>query len=271
MPLYSVKQVRASQNLANANRFSLVTRYVFVPIAWPISAVLASVGMGPNSVTVLRTLIMVTGLAAVCIPTPLALYCGIGAYFLFVIMDLVDGNLSRLLDKASFFGKMMDGFVDTLGIVLLPLALGVHMANRGDPAAFVAGAIAAISFSMMMNLAIRHGFVKKDVELLEAVSGTAKVPNDHPVVSRILSTRKSGAITRFIDQEVFIYLGYMRDIGLVIALLTDTVTGYLIILAALHTTLFIAFSGIRLLRSYVELDIHRHSVSAAARNINEPQ
>ena len=48
--------------------------------------------------------------------------------FLFnVILDCVDGDLARKNDNASFWGKFLDGFIDSLGYALIPIAGGINI------------------------------------------------------------------------------------------------------------------------------------------------
>lgn len=55
-------------------------------------------------------------------------------FYLRYILDVVDGNISRINDSSSYWGKFIDGWVDYLGLVLIPMAVGIgNYLAEGDP------------------------------------------------------------------------------------------------------------------------------------------
>lgn len=96
-----------------------VLRYVEIPGARAFKAV----GLTPNSITLIGFSVCVGG--AVVVASGWPLYGGI-VFLLGGILDLFDGALARLTDKASPFGALLDSVFDRLGEAALFVGLGVY-------------------------------------------------------------------------------------------------------------------------------------------------
>ena len=96
-----------------------VLRYVEIPGARAFNAV----GLTPNSITLVGFSVCVGG--AVVVASGWPLYGGI-VFLLGGFLDLFDGALARLTDKASPFGALLDSVFDRLGEAALFVGLGVY-------------------------------------------------------------------------------------------------------------------------------------------------
>lgn len=96
-----------------------VLRYVELPGARALNAV----GLTPNSITLLGFAVCVAGAALTALGWPL--YGGI-VFLAGGLLDLFDGALARLTDRASPFGALLDSVFDRLGEAALFVGLGLY-------------------------------------------------------------------------------------------------------------------------------------------------
>ena len=66
---------------------------------------------------------------------------GVLFYVLFMFFDVIDGNMARITDSATYFGKFLDGVVDTFVDALLPLSIAVGFYLAGNDILFLFGGV----------------------------------------------------------------------------------------------------------------------------------
>lgn len=96
-----------------------VLRYVELPGARALNAI----GLTPNSITVLGFAVCVAGAVLTALDWPL--YGGI-VFLAGSFLDLFDGALARLTNRASPFGALLDSVFDRLGEAALFVGLGLY-------------------------------------------------------------------------------------------------------------------------------------------------
>jgi phosphatidylglycerophosphate synthase len=111
-------------------------------------------GLSANQVTLLS---LISGiLASVAIIS--GMYClGIALFFMYVMLDFIDGNISRYKDSATYWGKYIDGLSGCFVEFLFPMALGFCCYGlTSNTFLLYYGALAAVA-SVMFSLAMeRH-------------------------------------------------------------------------------------------------------------------
>ncbi|MDP6346102.1 MAG: CDP-alcohol phosphatidyltransferase family protein [Alphaproteobacteria bacterium] len=151
----TLADVEASFN--NQVRNSFVVRHFGRPPANRITPFFYNRGWTANQMTSLR--LALTGLALASLVGDGAASWALAAvlYYLVFVLDLVDGNLARLRDGATYWGRFYDGLVDRLFHTLSPLLAGIGVWSAGGaPWTMVAGAAATVLF-LYQDL-VRHGF-----------------------------------------------------------------------------------------------------------------
>lgn len=256
-------QVRASQNLAKVT-IPLVMRLVFIPMAWPLTVIAARLNASPNQITALRTILIASGALGIACPAPWSLPGGLALYLMAVIADSIDGNLSRLQDSASYFGKYFDGLVDMLADLALPVAIGLRLwlLTPTDPLPVIWGVGASIALAITFLLIHRLAMFEL---MLEKAGGAGKsLPKRaaHPRLDTFLRS-PAGRILLAFDRHGMNVVFDLRYIGLAAALCASRLDLYLVALAGLYALTALAFSVSRLLRGYDALDVRRSSRSAA--------
>ena len=106
-------------NLGREQLRTAVLRYVELPGARALHAI----GLTPNSITLLGFAVCVAGAALTASGWPL--YGGI-VFLAGGFLDLFDGALARLTNRASPFGALLDSVFDRLGEAALFVGLGVY-------------------------------------------------------------------------------------------------------------------------------------------------
>ena len=93
---------------------------IFRNLSFLITPIFIILGISANQATYIRILI---GLCSILLIFSGKIFIGIIIFFLGDIVDCVDGNISRIKNSATFYGKFLDGWVDILIENLLILAL----------------------------------------------------------------------------------------------------------------------------------------------------
>ena len=258
-----IAAVRASQDLAKSS-IPLIMRHAFVPAAWPLTVIAARLGVSPNGATLARAAVSACGLTLIACPSGTAFAAGLGLFVLAKIADSVDGNLARLQDRASYFGKYVDGLVDMVEDLAFPLALAAHLwlAGEADDWVLLAGAVAvfalAVVFISIYRLPLFEAVLEKERGAGAAVASRAA----HPRLDSFFQSGV-GRILRAIDEHGVNAAFDARFLALAAALILDFVPTYLVFLASLYALGACLIVVSRVLRGLLVLDVHRRSRSAA--------
>lgn len=260
----SLSSVRASQDLSGAAR-PMVMRYLAIPAAWPLTVVGHRLGLTANAATLLRALLALLALGLIAAPVGALHLAGLVLYGIALVLDHVDGNLCRMDDSASFFGKYFDGLVDAISESLLPLAIALNIwLMGGSGLLLLAGAGAAMALVLIQNEILRHAITAREIKIAKAAGGKSR-RRTHGALEAWLAGPGIAPVEGFLDRHALNLLWDLRYGGLLVAVPLGAVDVYLYLVAATHIGVLAALIPLRLLRGYAEFDIHRRSRSAAAR------
>lgn len=131
-------------NRCMTRTLSTVYEYPFLWASMLTTPFFLRLGMSANSVTLLMLL---TGLAAAVIiaqGSATAVAAGTLMYLFAQVFDASDGNVARMTNTSSYFGRFIDGVVDIAILLALQLAyVAVLLAHHGHPVLIWAGIFAA--------------------------------------------------------------------------------------------------------------------------------
>ena len=125
-----------------------IVRHIGRPIGNALTPFFFNQGWTANRMTTLR--LMLTLLAAIILGfgSPVVVWLAAVMYYLCFITDCIDGNLARLGDNTSYWGKFYDGVADRLFYAIVPFAAGIGLWRQEEIAwPLVAGAAAAIVYT----------------------------------------------------------------------------------------------------------------------------
>ncbi len=243
-------------------RTKFVPPYLFwkvaCPLAWPITYIMANMGVRPNSATSLRLVLAILSFGLMLTQNGLAYDLAVGIFFIAVLLDNVDGQLARVLDAASYFGKMYDGIVDSILDVGLPFILGIHVyLFTGDIAGIIYGATASLSHAMVQLVMVR-------CSLATAVHRLDKgaVPFPHVLISTITSSGVYRIVGGFFEKTMPSLIWDFRIGGLAISFVFGKEIVFLVLMAWIQLVMFLGLSFFRLIRIYPQLDVYRLSSTA---------
>lgn len=150
---YSLKDIRSSFDRSVKNHF--VVTWFARPLANIMTIPFLRAGFTANHVTYLRTLIVCLAIVSLALPiSNYLVYFAVFAFYLSFVLDCVDGNLARLRDEASYWGKFVDGISDYLFVMFAPVFVGLGLLFVfSDPLGLVIGA--AISLISIFNQLLR--------------------------------------------------------------------------------------------------------------------
>jgi hypothetical protein len=116
-------------NRATKKSDTLLTVFVVDPLIRLVIPVALRLGLSPNQVTMIG--------AAVSLLTAWLFLNGslaIGGllFFIWYVIDCIDGKIARITNRCTQFGYWLDVFSDRLGTGIVIFALGVHYLREGD-------------------------------------------------------------------------------------------------------------------------------------------
>jgi len=197
---YALTQIRESFNSASDDG-SLISRYLFRPISFYLTFLLLNLGLRkPNHATALSLLSGIISSIFFLIGQKTFFCWGVFFYLSFWILDYTDGNIARVTDSATYFGKFLDGATDTLIETLLPLSLslGLYFISRYKLFLFT-GIILAVLFlfvSFLINrLAFFNRWLRMDKYSDNSISKSNYPQNLNPLKSNVLPLNKIYNIT----------------------------------------------------------------------------
>lgn len=109
------------------------TRLVLRPLSYPSAWLFIRLGFSPNGVTYLSMLFCLAGAAFLASGSALGAWIGYALFFLFGVLDCVDGNMARVLKKASPWGEWVDALGGYTAYVSILLALGAAADAASGP------------------------------------------------------------------------------------------------------------------------------------------
>lgn len=126
----TLQDVRASLNPEVKGYF--VVRWFGRPAANWITPAFYNRGWSANGVTALRALMALFGLLCLTFPSYAGALAASLMFYLCFVLDCIDGNLARLRDTASYWGKFIDGLTNSVFVMLMSLAAGIGLAWQGE-------------------------------------------------------------------------------------------------------------------------------------------
>lgn len=259
----TIAEVRASQDLSKTS-LPYVMRYVFIPIAWVLTVAASRLGLSANAVTTARWVLYVVAAVMIAQTSQTFFVVGLALYLLSVLSDSVDGNLSRLNDSASYFGKFLDGFIDIVGDLVLSIAIAIHLEANEAPGenlvlfATIGVLCHAISFIIIHRLPLFKSMLAEH----EGPAGVAAAGIAHPQLAAFLSRHLCGRFLMMFDTYGMNAIFDLRYVALAICIGTGQMTVFVLFIGALYMLAMLGFVAARIVRAYNELDLHRRSRSA---------
>jgi len=217
---------------------SFISRYIYRIASFYVTVPFVKLGFSANQVTAISFIVSILGMIFLSIGEHTAVIAGSILCAFSVLLDYVDGNIARLTAKTSYFGKFIDGLVDSVVSAFMPIAVSfglylrpdrimVYIDNNFDKSVILLiGTLTAIMICLQTVIAFRFQFVLNEAQLIKHKN----FRSDHGKTDvddrfRRTSLYKIGyGIKYFLKTEAYFMLG-----GIVIFATADIMSIYLLI------------------------------------------
>lgn len=156
--MISIKHIIHSQDYNKVNSVFFF-KYILIPLAWPLTWLLANLGFSPNNITYLRAIIIIFAYYLIFINFG---FMGFILLYLSLILDCTDGQIARVTDKATHFGKYLDGLIDSLFDFFFPVVVAYYLfLQTSEENVFVIALAASLFNSLYWMVIQRYNIYKK--------------------------------------------------------------------------------------------------------------
>ena len=235
---YTFSDIINSQNYKKVGS-KFLFKYFFIPIAWPFTWIFANLGISPNQATFLRFMIHIVAFIFLIFNLKITGYFLI---YLALVLDCVDGQIARLTDNASYFGKFFDGWIDC--IFEISFCIFIAYTIRQDDTnimliALIASLMNALYWISLIRFALHRKFQKN-----------YKFSKLEKKLFKILDER---ILVDWYDIKYFIFPFFF---------ILDLEKIFIIILLIINSLLFLIYSLQKLYIGYFVLNVHKVSSSS---------
>lgn len=138
-----------------------------------ITAALAPAGISPNGVTLTNVVVGVSACLAIGLgQRPLSVLVGVAMIHLYAILDSVDGELARLLNRPSLKGVVLEAWSAYVMAAAFPFAIALYLDSR---AALVTAVVLAVLAGNAMP-ALRRALSEVTLDSTPRASVTSPSP-----------------------------------------------------------------------------------------------
>jgi phosphatidylglycerophosphate synthase len=126
---------------------------IFRNLSFLLTPIFIILGISANQATYIRILI---GLSSILLIFSGKIFIGIIIFFLGDIVDCVDGNISRIKNSATYYGKFLDGWADIVieNLLIFSLTyyyLSIINLNNIEIMLFVITIVTNLSFNLLLD------------------------------------------------------------------------------------------------------------------------
>jgi phosphatidylglycerophosphate synthase len=113
-----IKKIYKKNQKQNFETNMVFNRFLYRPLSFLPSSIFVYFSISPNTISLINGGFVILATILFCIGNVMALWSGISVLWIYYIFDFCDGNVARYLNKSSYFGKLLDGCVDTFSFVI---------------------------------------------------------------------------------------------------------------------------------------------------------
>lgn len=259
----TIKTVIAAHRL-DKFQYPLFLRWCLLPLSWPITGLFVRAGVTPGMATFLRWLIGLASVAMMACPHSEVWKLGIGIYWFALILDHVDGNISRVSDGGSYFGKYWDGMVDQMIDQIVPLSLGWIAYQNGAPVGVLLLGVFASTCGSLLNLTkIRFGMISNMMKSDLGAQSKKELLSTGSLWKKIYGNKSYQKLAEFIDGNFQHLMAELRYMMLAYPLVTGDLIGICFFFAGLEVLNLLTFFPVRFIRVMNHFSIYRENQSTA--------
>lgn len=224
-------------------------RVLYRPLSFPLTVLFIRAGFSANQVSLLNALLLLVVLALLASGHALLMFAGALFFFLFYVLDFVDGNIARYRQQSSYFGKLIDGTIDSAAFLVFA-AVAYGNARSGDTLLAphwetALGIVTVIAALFNQNAVFRMAYLNLESEGVQGGSGEkARTP--------ARQARPGGGL-RFAN-DVYQNALVSTPVILFATMLVGGVTMFTLFFAFVHAGMGLAATLVGMLRARRHLD-----------------
>ena len=258
---YTLAAIIDSQDLSGG-AYPWTFKYVLIPLAWPFTWLFLKVGVGPNQATIIRLATLIAAFVCMLVLADDFMFLAIAVFFVALVLDCTDGQICRVTDTASYFGKFFDGLIDSIMQVCLPLVLAIGYQHiYPDENLLIISGVATAAYALTELSILRFALTDQTLQAARASAKTALPTYELPGSDAIKRLHERGVLD-FFDYRMVNVAFDIRYSGLFLALVIGRIDWYLHVLAIFQSSLFIGFFHARVMRASINFNVWRRSATA---------
>ena len=102
---------------------SPIFEFIYRKVSFFITPFFIQIGISPNLISGLGLTIGLISSALIFSSTEANIRLGVIFFFIAAVVDYADGNVARMVNRSSFYGRFIDGFIDIVILCAIRLAL----------------------------------------------------------------------------------------------------------------------------------------------------
>jgi len=247
---YSIMQIKKSFN-SKAVKDSFVVCHILRPISIYMTYLMLRANITTNQVTLLGLCIGLTGIGLFMTGSEVFFRMAVLCYLFYKVCDYTDGNVARVTDSATYYGKFLDGAVDGGIEGVLPFAIGWgYFIIHENSLLLFASVITSLFVFFSLFLINRLSFINRWIKIDEKQTISGQMKHLNPLKSSKIPVRKIGNLVTDVKILILFIALFTSMPGLLLSILLIMLIGFAIILIM-----------ITLQSAYKQTSIHRISRS----------
>lgn len=243
------RELVSSYNDDKRKKDLILVRYLYRPLSFPLTIPFIKLGITANQGTFINFIFLILASIFICTGELIFTYIGASFYLFIFILDCVDGNIARYHNQKSYFGKLTDGFVDTLVyFIFIFMAIGNDISGTNIYAAEIE--FLAASLITMSMLTISYFRAKLALVMSEIKTNVVSSQEEESSPNKRYSLLKIGL-------DLIQNIGVLAPILYFISINMGIVSNFILTLSVIYVIFTIAEIVISLVKYSNKLNVVR--------------
>ncbi|MCK4357203.1 MAG: CDP-alcohol phosphatidyltransferase family protein [Candidatus Cloacimonetes bacterium] len=209
-------------NTKSATDKNRIITPLFRPISYYLTYLLMRVGFSPNKTSLLSFCVGFVGIILLSFPNKYTKILVIICLYIWILLEYCDGNIARVLGKASFAGSIIDNLNTNMIKVLMPIALGINAFLSFDRLfkftyPLEINIIFGFMVSMLYLLSLYYGELNNKLKMTYCGNITKKNYKRDEVYGEFIEKNKIYTILSLIF-KIVMYIESYGNLGLIITI-----------------------------------------------------
>lgn len=210
---YTLREIIQSYPKEKNKTDGILDHLLYRPISYPLTWLMLNLQIQPNSISYFSIVVCFTGLVLSFGNTPIFRFCGILCFFLFAVLDCVDGNMARTMNLKNIkrvnarFGSCVDSIAGYCAYTAIILSMGIaSQKSYSTPyfPPFYAAAFAS-SANLLMRTILQAYKLATGVDTKTAAGKEKRLSEEIGITGFMPLLYLAGYIFKFLPYIVYAY------------------------------------------------------------------